>query len=127
MLGLLEGESESVEHLACAEPDELVRANVDVHAEGIRVGITEARVDTVGGDDEVVIAPLGVGGVAFGFELDPNAELARAILQDFEQPLAADTDESVADDVIVSPPMWTSMSSQCANSVIDLAETDRWP
>jgi hypothetical protein len=41
VLGLLEGEGESVEDLARAEPDELVRARVDVDSE--RVGVSVAK------------------------------------------------------------------------------------
>jgi hypothetical protein len=55
----------------------------------------EARVRAVRGDDEVVVAPLRIGGVAFGFEMQRNPELAGAVLQDFEQALAADPDEAV--------------------------------
>ena len=95
VLGLLEREGEGVEHLARAEPDELVRADVDVDSERLRLRVAEARVDAVGGDDEVVVAPLGIGGIALGVEVQHDAELARAVLQDFEQALAADADEAV--------------------------------
>ena len=47
-------------------------------------------------DDQVVFAPLGIGGIAFGFEVQRHPELAGAVLQDFEHALAADADEAVA-------------------------------
>ena len=59
------------------------------------VGVAEARVGAVRRDDEVVAAPLRIGGIAFGLEVQRDAELARAVLQDFEQALAADADEAV--------------------------------
>ena len=96
VLGLLEREGEGVEDLRRAEPDELVGANVDVDSECLRRRVAEARVGAVRGDDEIVVAPLGIGGIAFGIEVKHDAELARAILQDFEQALAADADEAVA-------------------------------
>ena len=96
MLGLLEREGEGVEDLVRAEPDELVRAHVDVDAERIFIRVAEARVDAVRGDDKIVLAPLRVGGVTLGIERDPDAKLARPVLQDFEQPLAPDADEAVS-------------------------------
>src|SRR5439155_13070671 len=96
MLGLLEGEGEGVEHFRRAEPDETVVADVDVDPERVRLCIAEARVDAVAGDDQIVVAPLGVGGIAFSVELQGDAELTRAVLENLEQALAADADESVA-------------------------------
>ena len=96
VLGFLEREGEGVERLGRAEPDELVGADVDVDAERVGVCVAEARVDAVRGDDQVVVAPRRIGGIALGFEVEHDAELARAVLQDFEQPLAADADEAVA-------------------------------
>ena len=96
MLGLLEREGEGVEHLARAKPHELIRADVDIHAECLRVRVAEARVGAVGCDDEVVVAPLWVSGFALGFEVEFHVEIARAVGQDSEQPFAADADEAVA-------------------------------
>ena len=59
-------------------------------------GVAEARVGAVGGDDEIVVVPLRIGGIALGLEMQRDAELACAVLQDLEQPLAADADEAVA-------------------------------
>ncbi len=95
VLGLLEREGEGVEDLVRSEPDELVRAHIDVDAERIFVCVAEARVDAVGSDDEIVVAPLRIGRIALGVELDPDAEFARPVLQYFEQALAADADEPV--------------------------------
>ena len=96
VLGLLEREGEGVEHFGRAEPHELVGADVDVDSERVGVSVAEARVDAVRGDDEIVVAPLRIGGIAFGFEVQDDAELARAVLQDLQQALAADADEAVA-------------------------------
>ena len=82
VLGLLEREGEGVEHFRRAEPHELVGADVDVDSERVGVRIAEARVGAVRGDDEIVVAPLRIGGIAFGFEVQDDAELARAVLQD---------------------------------------------
>src|SRR5437588_7765066 len=95
VLGLLKREGEGVEHLRRAEPHELVRPDVDVDPERVRISVTEARIDAVRGDNEVVAAPLGVRRVAFGLKRQQNAKFARAVLQYFEQALAADADEAV--------------------------------
>src|SRR5205085_4680970 len=79
-----------------AEPDELVGANVDIDSERSRIGIAETRVAAVRGDDEIVFAPFRVGGIALGIEVKLDSELERPILEDFEQALAADADETVA-------------------------------
>src|SRR5690348_858614 len=96
VLGFLEREGEGVEDLARAEPDELVGADVDVDTESLRLGVAEARVDPVRRDHEVVAAPPGIGGIAFGVEVQHDTELARSGLQDFEESLAADANEAVA-------------------------------
>ena len=57
--------------------------------------VAEARVGAVGRNDEIVVAPLRIGRIALGIEVQHDAELARAVLQDFEQALAADADEAV--------------------------------
>ena len=77
VLGFLEGEGEGVEHFRRAEPHELVGADVDVDSERVGVGVAEARVGAVRGDDQIVVAPLRIGGIAFGFEVQRDAELAR--------------------------------------------------
>ena len=95
VLGLLEREGEGVEDLGRAEPDEFVRANVDVDSERLGVGIAEAGIDAVRRDDEVVIAPPRIGGIALGIELDFDAKFASSVLQDFEEALAANSNEPV--------------------------------
>ena len=96
VLGLLEREGEGVEHLRGAEPHELVGADVDVHSESLGRRVAEAGVCTVRRNDQIVVAPPGIGGIAFGVEVEHDAEFAGAVLQDFEQALAADADETVA-------------------------------
>src|SRR5207244_1265215 len=66
-----------------------------IDSERDRLRIAEPRVDSVRGDDEVVATPLGIGRIALGTEVQRYAELACAVLQDFEQALAADADEAV--------------------------------
>src|SRR5690349_5672736 len=58
--------------------------------------VAKARVDAIGRYDEVVAFPFGIAGIAFSFEKEGNSELPRAVLQNFEQALAADSDETVA-------------------------------
>ena len=66
VLGLLEGEGEGVANvLLRAEPDELVGAHVDVGLERRRRSASRTlRVDAVGGDDQVVVAPYRLGAIA---------------------------------------------------------------
>jgi hypothetical protein len=57
---------------------------------------SDSAVGAVGGDDEVVI---GIGfevGLRLMLEMQPHSELARPLLEDAEEPLAADADEAVA-------------------------------
>jgi hypothetical protein len=97
VLGFLEGESEGVEHLGRAEPDELVGANLDIDLELLaRMRVAEARIGAVGGDHQIIVAPARVGGIALGLEMENDPKLARPVLQDFQKPLAADADETVA-------------------------------
>ena len=94
--GFREGESEGVERLGRAKPDELVSARVDVDSERVGEAVADAAVDAVRGDDQIVCAPFGIVRVAFGFEAQLDAQFSGAILQDFEQPLAPNADEAVA-------------------------------
>ena len=87
-LGLLEGEGESVERLGRAEPDELVGARIDVDPERIGEAVAHAAVDAVRGNDQIIADPSGIVGVALAFEGQCDAQVGRAILQDFEQALA---------------------------------------
>ena len=79
-----------------AEPEELVAADLDVDSEMRLVAVADAAVGAVGGDDEVVAGPVGEVGARLMLEMEVHAELAGALLQDVEQPLAADADEAVA-------------------------------
>ena len=95
MLGLLERERECVEHPRRAKPHELVPSNIDIDAERLGLGLAEPRVGAVRRNDKVVSAPFDVGRIAFRLEMKNDAQLACAILQDLEQPLAADANETV--------------------------------
>ena len=115
-LGLFEGEGEGVECLGCTEPGEAVGAGFGIDPEPVRIMVAKAAVDAVGADDEFVIGPMLQAGLALLLEVELDAELAGALAKDREQALAADADEAVADERTVSPRIWTSMSSQWANS-----------
>jgi len=95
VLGLLEGESEGVEHLGCAEPHELVGAGVDIDSERFGLRVAEARIDSVSGDNQIIVRPARVGRVALDFEMQPRAEFDRARGHNLEQALAADADKAV--------------------------------
>ena len=79
-----------------AEPDELAFAHVDVGLEDIGEGGAGARVQAVGGDDQIVRLHVGLRVGDLGLEAELDAELARAPLQQHQQPLAADAAEAVA-------------------------------
>ena len=93
---LLEREGEGLEHLVCAEPEELVAPDLRVDSEMLLVAGADAAVGAVGGDDQVIALPVGEVGARFMLEMERDAELARPFLQDRQQPLAADADEAVA-------------------------------
>ena len=92
-LGLLEGKGERLEQFRRAEPDEAVGALVDVDPERLGARIADPAVGAVGGDDEV--PRVVVAGIILAIEADHDAELARAVGQYLEQPLAADADEAM--------------------------------
>jgi hypothetical protein len=92
VLGLGEGEGESVEDLGGAEPDVVVAARGDPGAEGRRVPGAQSAVHPVGRDDEVR------AGRRFGdraLELQPDAEGSGPFGEQVEQPGAADAEALV--------------------------------
>ena len=65
-----------------------------VRLERVRISGANLRIDAVGGNDQVGVGKFEVGlDLALEFQLD--AQLLAALLQDIEQPLAADADEAV--------------------------------
>ena len=95
VLRLLEDEGEGVVELGLrAEPDVLGEAHVDVRLEDMRQGVAHLGVHAVGGDHEIVAA-VGLEAVDLGLEAQLDAQRARPILQDVEQPLAADPRKAV--------------------------------
>ena len=98
MLGLHEGESEGIEHLLGAEPDEAAAALVDIGMEGVGVAGADLAVDAVGSDDQIGVVFAGDGLVVLDevleYQFDANIFATR--LQDVEQLLAADADEAMA-------------------------------
>ncbi len=97
MLGLLEDEGEGVvELLLRAEPDELALAHVDIGAELFGEGGAGARVEPVGGDHQIVLRHQRFGVVHLGLEAQVDAQFARALLKQEQQPHAADAAEAMA-------------------------------
>jgi hypothetical protein len=62
--------------------------------EDILVAIADPRIETIRGDDQVGIGILQIA-LDIGLELEFDAELLAALLEDVEQPLAADADKAV--------------------------------
>ena len=80
VLGFLENEGEGlVEFLVGAEPDIFAGAHVDVGLEHVGMSRAHARIDAVGGDDQVVVL-VGVEIRRLGLEAQIDAEFARAVL-----------------------------------------------
>ena len=97
VLGLLEDEGEGVvELLVGAKPHELAFAQVDVGPEDFGEGAARPRVEAVGGNDEIMRLHVGPGILDLGLEAEVHAKLAGSLLQDQEEPLAADPAEAVA-------------------------------
>ncbi len=96
VLGLFEDEREGlVELLAGAEPDVFAGAHVDVGLEHVGIGRAHARVHPVGADDQVVALQL-IQALHLGLEAQVDAELTRPLLQNFQEPHAADAGKAVA-------------------------------
>ena len=89
-LGLLEGESEGVELLLGAEPDEATLADVDARVEVVGVFGARSGIDAIGADDQVVFPGIVVRILEFGFKLQVHAEFPGAGLEDLEQFQATD-------------------------------------
>ena len=95
VLAFLEEERERPERKRRAQPHEAVRAPVDLRLEVLGVARPEERVHAVGGQHEIGPGP-GRGIVDLCRELQADAELGGAGLQDVEQPLARQPGEAVA-------------------------------
>ena len=89
MLGLAEGERESVEDVVGAEPDVLAALGPHLRAEVAE--LPHEAVRAVRADDEVGCRKL----LDLDAELEHDAELAAALLQDLEQPFPRDRRERV--------------------------------
>ena len=95
-LRALEGEGEGLEGLGGAEPEEFVAPLLDIDPELGRVAVADAAVGAVGGDDQVVIRPIVQVRARLPLEMEVHAQVAGPLLEDVQQPLAADADEAVA-------------------------------
>ncbi len=98
VFGRHEDEGEGIEDLARAQPDEAAIALVDVGTEGIGIAGAHGAVDAVAGDEQVglVLARDLLVILHLGFKDQFHTEFFAACLQDVEQALAADADETVA-------------------------------
>ena len=98
ILGLFEREGEGVELLLGAQPHEAALAQVDVGLVNAGVTGADAAVEAVAGDDQVGVVLRGerlvVGHVGLKHQL--HAQLQAPVLQDVEQPLAANAAKAVA-------------------------------
>ena len=98
VLGLAEEEREGIERARRAHPGELVRAQVRLGPEHIRMLRADARVDAVGRDDEIGIARRR--GIDLGLEFQLDAERAGALVQQLQQGHARAAAEAVAADAV---------------------------
>jgi len=98
VLGLLEGKGEGVKGLVRAEPDKAAVAQLDIGLEGAGIAAADAAVQAVAGDHEVGLVARGNGLVILhiGFKHQVHAQCDAAVLQDVEQPLAANAAKPVA-------------------------------
>ena len=98
VLGLLEGKGEGIKGLARAQPDKAAVAQFHIGPEGVGVAAADAAVQPVAGNHEVGVVLRGHLFVVthVGLEHQVNAELQAAVLQDIEQPLAADAAKTMA-------------------------------
>ena len=95
LVGLLEDEGEGVvEFLVRAEPDVLAVPHVDIGLEDVRQRAAHLGVDAVRRHDQVVTL-VGLQPLDLGLEPELHPERPRPVLQDVEQPLAADAAEAV--------------------------------
>ena len=97
VLGLLEDEGKGVvELLPRAEPDELAFAHIDVRLEDLGKRRARPRVQSIGGDHEIVRGHVRLGIGNLRLERHLHAKLVGSLLQQEEQPPAADPAESMA-------------------------------
>src|SRR5882762_1238337 len=80
-LGLLEIESESVQFLLAAEPNETIQARLDVGLEYIFVFAAGDRGGAVGGDYQVVEGCVAIRIGDFGLEQQFHAQTRGALLE----------------------------------------------
>ena len=111
VLGPLEGKGEGSEGLGRAEPDEAAFAHVDVRLEDIRIA---ARVRLLTPSAAMMRSASAKSESSSHLVLEDlvHAQLAGALLQKIEQPLAADAAEAVAAAQQRRPPKWMAISSQ---------------
>ena len=95
VLGLDENELERIKQLVSPQPDELVRAHVDIDLEGLLARGADAAVEPVAGDDQIELAVSLQRRIDLDLDMLDNPELGGAVLQDVEQALAADANETV--------------------------------
>src|SRR5581483_7948592 len=101
-LRLLEDEGEGVERFGRAHPGELVGADVNLGFEVIDMLLAKAAVDAVRENDEIGIGKACLV-VDVDFELQPNTELARPLLQDQQELPSRAAAKAVAADAVHRP------------------------
>ena len=95
--GLLEDEGEGIgEGPGRAEPGEMAATAVDLGTEHLLELGAGAGVQTVGGDHEIMAGGIAGHRPHLGLEPQLDAQLARPLLQDQQQPLAPDAAETMA-------------------------------
>ena len=97
LVGLLEDEGEGVvELLMRAEPNEGAAAHVDVGLESVLELHSGLGVQTVRGDNQIVVVHVFRCGLHLGLELQVHTQFAGPLLQDQQQALAPDPAEAMA-------------------------------
>ena len=105
MLGLFEREGEGVELFLGAQPHKAALAQVDVGLVNAGVTGADAAVEAVAGNHQVGAVLRGQGLVVghVGLEHQLHTQLQAAVLQDVEQPLAANAAKAVAGGAHAAP------------------------
>jgi hypothetical protein len=96
VLGLGDVEAEGVEGEVGGEPDVAAAVGGEAGAERVAVGRPGGAVYAVGGDDEVVLPGQAVGVRGLGAKAQLDAEGAAAVVQDLQEPAAAEGGETVS-------------------------------
>ncbi len=89
VLALAEQKGEAVQQQVAAEPDELRAPRLDLRPKRLLVRPARQAIHAIRADQQVIVAEVREV-VDLALELQRDAQLAAAVLQDAEQPLARD-------------------------------------